>query len=542
MKYYIPNTFNITEHLEHYPSQYHFPEEGKNFCPDKLNYVLSLPIEIPANNKDLKHRNGSVPINSRALKDAIGNEYRWYLEYLVNTGVFDAGNNQYRNGVHSRMYRHTKEYRQGYKTVEVKKAFSFTFKKETTEQEELRIKELEDRLGKHLRKPFQSGLLEMDTEGANEFLRKAFLKGVRDDGFLNLKKSITEKNNNNRQDPTAKERLTRSEKKLLKYYTNLHAAMKIAQGNFYYGFDTVSGRFHSSLTNLKKELRNFLTYGGQYLYEVDLKNSQMYFSLLLLERDFYGKPKRVRDDKICMSNPSMFIDKGYPNGIIANSYSNKAKITYQRLSKHNVLTNGMFQSLPNVFSNVMFQDILNDLGNEDVTTYRNVVLEGTLYEYLLRKYIEKTGKTDMDRARMKKVMFTILFSENEREPLRKESVKDRKIREQREFAKGLFKQCFPTVMRLFEQIKQENHRLLPCLLQAIEAHILLTKVCGRLKREKPAMPLFTIHDSVSSTEGCKEDLLKVIRQECVRLTGYEPRLEITLLHPSNLEAPQEMAA
>ncbi|RNI23025.1 hypothetical protein [Rufibacter latericius] len=402
MKYSIPKAFNMEEHLAQYPPEDYFPEGGMNFCPDKLHYVLSLPIEIPSNNKDLKHRNGSVPINSTALKNAIGNEYKSYLDYLVNTGVFDGGNNQYRNGVHSRMYRYTKEYRQVYKQVEVRKAFSFTYKKKLTKQEEQRIKELDGKLGKHLRKPFKSGLLEMDLEGAQEYLRKTILKGVREDGFLNLKIRVAGVNNANRQDPTAKEALTRREKKLLKYHTNLHAAMKIADGNFYHGFDTVSGHFHTSLTNLKKELRNFLSYGGENLYEVDLRNSQMYFSLLLLERDFYGKPMRVRHEKKSMCSTSMFIHKGITNAIDVPITSSKAKITLKRLSLHNILSNEMFQCLPNVFSNVMLQDILKGIDNEDVIYYRNVVLEGRLYDYLIKKYIERTGKTDMDRNKRRR--------------------------------------------------------------------------------------------------------------------------------------------
>ncbi|WP_232058298.1 hypothetical protein [Nibribacter ruber] len=475
------------------------------------------------------------------MKNAIGNDYKYYLAYLVNTGVFDGGNNQYRNGVHSRMYRYTKGYRKGYTLVEVKKAFSFNFKKALTEHEEQRLKELEEGLGKHLRKPFKSGLLEMDMEGAQEYLRKTFLQGVRDGGYLNLKMRVTDVNNANRKDPTAKEQLTRREKKLLKYHINLHAALKIGKGNFYHGFDTVSGRFHTSLTNLKKELRNFLTYGGEKLYEVDLKNSQMYFSLLLLDRDFYGKT-RARRDKISMATPSMFVHKSIPNVIDAHNTSTKAKITFKRLSLHNVLSNEMFLCLPNVFSNVMIHNTLKDIDNEDVIHYKNVVLEGRLYEYLLEKYVETTGKRDMDRGKMKKVMFTILFSENEKQAKHRENMKDRMVRKQREAAKDLFRSCFPTVMRLFEYIKQHDHRLLSCLLQAIEAHVLLTKVCGRIKRERQAVPLFTVHDSILSTEPNKAYLQKVVTEECMRLTGYMPRIEVTLLHPHKLEITLRAAA
>ncbi|RNI23024.1 hypothetical protein [Rufibacter latericius] len=139
-------------------------------------------------------------------------------------------------------------------------------------------------------------------------------------------------------------------------------------------------------------------------------------------------------------------------------------------------------------------------------------------------------------------MFTILFSENEKELVRKETMKAKMIRKQREAAKELFRCCFPTVMRLFEYIKQEDHRLLSCLLQAIEAHVLLTKVCGRVKRERKAMPLFTVHDSISITESNRSYLEGVVKEECLRLTGYAPKVEGNLLHPSKLGFPHKEAA
>ena len=38
---------------------------------------------------------------------------------------------------------------------------------------------------------------------------------------------------------------------------------KMRSGLFAYSIDSTSGRFHSNLTTLKSELRNFITYGGQ---------------------------------------------------------------------------------------------------------------------------------------------------------------------------------------------------------------------------------------------------------------------------------------
>lgn len=55
-----------------------------------------------------------------------------------------------------------------------------------------------------------------------------------------------------------------------------HALDKLHRQQFYYTVDKSVGRFHSNLTNLKKELRNHITYDNQPLVNIDIKNSQPY--------------------------------------------------------------------------------------------------------------------------------------------------------------------------------------------------------------------------------------------------------------------------
>lgn len=46
-------------------------------------------------------------------------------------------------------------------------------------------------------------------------------------------------------------------------------------------------RLHSVLTNIQKDLRNFITYDGQPLVSIDIKNCQPYLSCLLLNPRFW---------------------------------------------------------------------------------------------------------------------------------------------------------------------------------------------------------------------------------------------------------------
>lgn len=55
--------------------------------------------------------------------------------------------------------------------------------------------------------------------------------------------------------------------------------------------------------------------------------------------------------------------------------------------------------------------------------------------------------------------------------------------------------------QVFATIKSHDKTTLPKLLQATEARVMLDHVARRISIEKPDMPLFTIHDSLSCACG-----------------------------------------
>lgn len=56
-------------------------------------------------------------------------------------------------------------------------------------------------------------------------------------------------------------------------------------------------RLHGMFTYRKKELRNFITYNGQKLVSIDIKNSQPYFSTLLLQPEFW-QSKKIKTQRL----------------------------------------------------------------------------------------------------------------------------------------------------------------------------------------------------------------------------------------------------
>jgi len=72
------------------------------------------------------------------------------------------------------------------------------------------------------------------------------------------------------------------------------------------------------------------------------------------------------------------------------------------------------------------------------------------------------------------------------------------------------------------------------LLQQIESHLVLQVITKRIARERPTMPLFTIHDSIVTTEGNENYVQEIIIQEMKKAVGFGPGLRIERWTPDNL--------
>jgi hypothetical protein len=61
------------------------------------------------------------------------------------------------------------------------------------------------------------------------------------------------------------------------YKANYHSIINLSEGEYKFKVDSTAYRVHTNLTNIKKELRQFLSVEGEPLGEVDIKNSQPLF-------------------------------------------------------------------------------------------------------------------------------------------------------------------------------------------------------------------------------------------------------------------------
>jgi len=264
----------------------------------------------------------------------------------------------------------------------------------------------------------------------------------------------------------------------------IYSITKIENQNFYYNVDDNVGRFHSNLTNIKKELRNYTTYDGERLVNVDIKNSQPFFSTLLFNPAFYEEKSKIIN--------------------IYNIPSSIQLLTY---------TSSFSSSLSTI---IMLGKTLQNTDYKEYKEYLDMVDSGSFYSLLNTKLYPDLP---YNKSKLKKIIFVVFFSNN------------RFIGQPEAQIKRDFRNAFPMVYKLFALIKKKNHRALSHLLQRIESVIIIERVTKRISLEKPDLPIFTIHDSVVTIQRNENYVARIIKEEVKKATGLNVKLGFEYWNP-----------
>lgn len=249
-----------------------------------------------------------------------------------------------------------------------------------------------------------------------------------------------------------------------KYNYAVGSVARIMNGDIFYSVDTTSGRYHSNLTNLPSELRQYVRIAGERVTNVDIKNSQPYLSTLLLTDP--GKVARHAKDK--------------------------------------------------KFS--VFLESLQGIEALDVTLYVSLVNSGRFYEYI-RDEFKKYGLTYTSRDEVKRQVFIILFSRNTIYNKAKEifSVLFPNVYER-----------FCQVKGYNRGNKFENYKRFSILLQRVESYLVLDNILKRIYREYPGNIAVSIHDSVVTgiLTNSVDSVKKIMEDELTKYVGISPILKI----------------
>lgn len=486
-QYYIRHSLRIPANLnleqlikEHKPQG----AKGWGINMDNLAYILDCIIYHGIIYKEDYYENNNryVPLKTEYLKNMVS-DYKNCIKFLMDNGIIERSSNYIPNK-RSYGYRISSQYLgDGW----VKAQIGNTMKKKITQQKKAQeqatpiIKGLAERR-KHLIDFLKSPKFQIDTEAA---LRELELYPERQ--YLKKQRQMAEK----------KEKFNTKEvvDEINQTMNNFkHLIEIINTKEFDVIIDESGHRLHSPLARLPKFLRKYLTYDGQPLVSIDLKNSQPFFSLLLLDEEFYK-------------------DKTNPYSLI-----NVNDELYKKLCK--------VVSRCNKCLSIMMQKILETLAgkelDESFKLYENDVLSGNIYDRFLD--IDKANPLyDEKRGEMKGNFFHAIFSP----PKRTDD-------------KAVFYDTYSLPFKIFNMPKQANkpptsknkatkaerkwYGILATTLQRIESMLILDTVCKRIELNHPEIPLFTVHDSIATTPQYAAYVEQMMRLVLHEFTGYIPAL------------------
>ena len=455
---FIPANLDVDSLLKTHP-----PFGIHKFKKEHLLYILHLITAIPATNKDLDCYKGFVPIYSPVLQKKVKN-YREYLDYLISRARVLITNNHYIVGLRSKGYQFNSRFSKNVKPVDVNDlGLQSALKKESP------LSANKKKRYSHVLKWYNSNL-EIDFNLAMAYIKEDLNRKLKNP---NLRDYDTKAN--------------QFKNPYIQYNCSSVNIERISNGIFVLSVDANVRRLHSAISNLKSEIRNCITYNGEYLVSIDIKNSQPYISTGILKSSFW-------DSETKMHSNSDF--EGY--------------LSINSISK--TLLKEIFQdNNKEIFSFIMLSKSSEIKDSSDLQRYATLVQQGLFYEYFADEIGQELGIDYSDRKKVKAAVFQVLFTDN------------RFLGQEEARPKRIFKDRFPNVYDLFAMIKRHDKTNLPRLLQRIESHLMLLVVAKRITKEKPRLPILTIHDSIVTTVGNEEYVQSVLKDEMAKAIGFSCR-------------------
>jgi len=465
LHFYFPENLDLDNLIySNYPT-------FKPFVREKARYLLHLVSVKRLNKKDSVNEE-YVKLSAKMMQDMVHN-YTDYWDYFINELKIIERNNSYQVGNKSKGYKFVEEY----DTPIVKSHLKLTDK---TIRKKLiayinRIKS-QNRSYTYLSKWFDDKL-QIDAEVSLWAMNEIF----------NIKQEFPELRDINV--------ITGEEKSPIKQKDfALGSIQRFKEALCQPRRDNNVLRYHSVLTNMNSIYRNAVTYNGEELYALDLKNSQVFLSTKLLSTNYlirsYGDGAKV---DIIFDNP-VEVYKRLTNQPHLDVDVLCSKVTKYKLSKSSYIMLGLFKDSP---LNIRFQ------------AYFKLAINGNFYENLREKIHQELGVYIESRGDVKRNVFKFMFSD---------------VRSKSKFVK-LFESLFPEVYQVFYDIKEYDKSILPRILQRIESNLFIDRIAKRVSIEMPKTTIYTIHDSIASTQENISAIRKIMEEEFLDGIGAVPGIK-----------------
>lgn len=145
------------------------------------------------------------------------------------------------------------------------------------------------------------------------------------------------------------------------------------------------------------------------------------------------------------------------------------------------------------------------IDEEELSRYMELVINGTLYDYLKDEYNNRYNKF-WDRDQMKKMLFKIYYSRTTSYPVYKD----------------FYSSIFPTIMQYINIENEVFHNTLSVRLQTTESFAVLDTIMPML--ESIGIRPYTIHDSFVCKESEANQIIETIKNKFIELFGFAPAL------------------
>ncbi|MFZ4402077.1 MAG: hypothetical protein ACOYO1_18755 [Bacteroidales bacterium] len=316
---YISNNLNLEDLLIANPPSF-------SIRKDVLAFILNLLTEGLTNYNETSDYS-FIPVSSRQLK-SITNDYKLYMNYLIQNKVLITNNRYYLNEK-SKAYNYTATYQTGIAPYYISDATL-------------------------IRKIIRRDLANFDKSSKLKHLNKWF------NDKLQINDSLAKAQNKKLYQMNLiidKERA---------YNKFVHAEMnieKLKNHKYIFRRDETSFRIHSNITNLNKKFRKFITYDSQSLVSLDIANSQPFLASVLFNINFYDKNYKGLN--------LYKINHRYYNELIQNRSIFEIRNFLSKINKNSDIHEFVIQSVAgNLYEYMM--DVFNSADNNNSFTRNDI--------------------------------------------------------------------------------------------------------------------------------------------------------------------------
>lgn len=268
--------------------------------------------------------------------------------------------------------------------------------------------------------------------------------------------------------------------------------------------DSKGGRLYTPMTSILSQLRYFTSHEYEEMVYFDIKNSQPFHFLALLNPKFWEKPKKQTEISLQNINQEL---KEY----LMENHGNKYLTTIMMLR-----------------ANCKSGKTPTSKGLERLSTtsprFASKVSNGKLYKFISDDFAGKFKKPsgfdpfatkDLAKHELIKMLYF--------------NPKEKHSPSQQYFAE--FKKLFPVEAEVIELLKSRRHQDFSVLLQKIESKVLLGRVCKTIFMTDTNIPMYTIHDGVMTTKRYAVVVQQIINKTYLETIGVEPELKIEIINP-----------